>query len=193
MFNLLEINSSSWDENLWQQQIKLNHPDVLVLWTNPESAFRLLAIARSYRQDMIALLSRKSAQYSASDTPPIYGESRRVSQNHQQVEHEFVVFSGGRINIAGDDLPYLATSEIYLAVRIAASALRRTGSNRARLRDYLASGSPLLRAGDGTIQISFDPAGNSLADFILVPQLTATRSAIMRGLPASPPSTRPSP
>ena len=193
MFNLLEINSSSWDENLWQQQIKLNHPDVLVLWTNPESAFRLLAIARSYRQDMIALLSRKSAQYSASDTPAVYRESRGVSQDHQQIEHEFVVFSRGRVNIAGDDLPYLATSEVYLAVRIAASALRRTGSNRARLRDYLASGSPLLRAGDGTIQISFDPAGNSLADFILVPQLTATRSAIMRGLPASPPSTRPSP
>jgi hypothetical protein len=126
--------------------------------------------ARSYRQDTLALLSRKSAQYSASDTPPIYGESRRVSQNHQQVEHEFVVFSGGRINIAGDDLPYLATSEIYLAVRIAASALRHSGPNRARLRDFLASGSPLLRVSDGTVQISFDPAGNSLADFILVPR-----------------------
>jgi ABC-type branched-subunit amino acid transport system substrate-binding protein len=166
----LEINSSSWDENLWQQQIKSNHPDVLVLWTNPESAFRLLSIARSYRQDTLALLSRKSAQYSASDTPPIYGESRGVSQNHQQVEHEFVVFFGGRINIAGDDLPYLATSEIYLAVRIAASALRHSGPNRARLRDFLASGSPLLRVSDGTVQISFDPAGNSLADFILVPR-----------------------
>ena len=166
----LEINSSSWNENFWQQQIKLSQPGVLVLWTNPKSAFRLLAIARSYRQDTLVLLSRKSAQYSASDTPAVYSESRGVSQNHQQIEHEFVVFSGGRVNIAGDDLPYLATSEIYLAVRIAASALRHTGSNRARLRDYLASGSPLLRAGDGTVQISFDPAGNSLADFILVPR-----------------------
>ena len=40
----LEISSSSWDENFWQQQIKSSQPDVLVLWTNPESAFRLLAI-----------------------------------------------------------------------------------------------------------------------------------------------------
>jgi ABC-type branched-subunit amino acid transport system substrate-binding protein len=166
----LEINSSSWDENLWQQQIKSSHPDVLVLWTNSESAFHLLAIARSYRQDTLALLSRKSAQYSASDTPAAYRESRGVSQNHQQIEHEFVVFSGGRVNIAGDDLPYLATSEIYLAVRLAASAVRSTGPNRARLRDYLASGSPLLRAGDGTVPISFDPAGNCLADFTLVPR-----------------------
>jgi ABC-type branched-subunit amino acid transport system substrate-binding protein len=166
----LEISSSSWDENFWQQQIKMNQPDVLVLWTNPESAFRLLAAARSYRQDTLALLSRKAAQYSDRDTPTVYGESRGVSQNHQQVEHEFVGCSGGRVNIAGDDLPYLATSDIYFAVRIAASALRHTGPNRARLRDYLASGSPLLRAGDGTVKISFDPAGNCLADFTLVPR-----------------------
>ncbi|MGB8325632.1 MAG: ABC transporter substrate-binding protein [Candidatus Acidiferrum sp.] len=166
----LEVNSSSWDENFWQQQIKMIQPDVLVLWTNPESAFRLLAIARSYRQDTLALLSRKAAQYSPSDAPAIDGESRGVSQNHQQVEHELVVLSGGWVNVAGDDLPYLATSDIYLAVRIAAAALRHTGPNRARLRDYLASGSPLFRGSDRTSQISFDPAGNSLADFLLVPR-----------------------
>jgi ABC-type branched-subunit amino acid transport system substrate-binding protein len=166
----LEINSSSWEANFWQQQIKMSQPDVLVLWTNPESAFHLLAIARSYRQDTLALLSRKSAQYSTSDTPAVYSESRGVSQNHQQVEHEFVVLSGGWVNFAGVDLPYLATSEIYLAVRIAASALRHTGPNRARLRAYLASGSPLLRVSDSTVQISFDPAGNSVTDFLLVPR-----------------------
>jgi hypothetical protein len=126
--------------------------------------------SRSYRQDTLALLSRKSVQYSASDTPAVYRESRGVSQNHQQIEHGFVVLSGGWVNVAGVDLPYLATSEIYLAVRIAASALRHTGPNRARLRDYLASGSPLLRASDGTVQISFDPAGNSMADLLLVPR-----------------------
>jgi ABC-type branched-subunit amino acid transport system substrate-binding protein len=166
----LEINSSSWDENFWQQQIKMSQPDVLVLWTNPESAVRFLAIARSYRQDTLALLSRKTAQYSASDTPAVDRESRGVSQNHQQVEHEFIVLSGAQANVAGVDLPSLAASEIYLAVRIAASALRYTGPNRARLRDYLASGSPLLRAGNGTVQVSFDPAGNSVAGFLLVPR-----------------------
>jgi hypothetical protein len=138
----LQTNSSSWVENFWQQQIKMIQPDVLVLWTNPESAFRLLAIARSYRQDTLALLSRKAEQYSASDTPAVYSESRGVSQNHQQIEHEFVVFFGGRVNIAGDlsDLNSSETAndkfaipQIYLAVRIAVSALRHTGPNRARL------------------------------------------------------------
>jgi hypothetical protein len=166
----LEINSSSLDENFWQQQIEMSQPDVLVLWTNPESAVRFLAIARSYRQDTLALLSRKTAQYSPSETPAVDRESRGVSQNHQQVEHEFIVLSGAQANVAGVDLPSLAAFEIYLAARIAASALRHTGPNRARLRDYLASGSPLLRDGNGTVQISFDPAGNSVAGFLLVPR-----------------------
>jgi ABC-type branched-subunit amino acid transport system substrate-binding protein len=166
----LEISSSSWDENFWQQQIKSSQPDVLVLWTNPESAFRLLAIPRSYRQDTFALLSRKAAQYSPSDTPAIDSERCGVSQYHQQVEHEFVVLSSGWVDVAGDDLSFLAASQFYVAVRVAASALRHTGQNRARLRDYLASGLLLLHANDGTVQISFDPAGNSLADFLLVPR-----------------------
>lgn len=61
--------------------------------------------------------------------------------------------------------PSLTAAQAYDAVRIIAAALRQAGPNRARLRERLAAvaGFP---GGSGVI--SFDRAGNDLADVILV-------------------------
>jgi branched-chain amino acid transport system substrate-binding protein len=62
-------------------------------------------------------------------------------------------------------LPTPAATQAYDAVRILAAALRRSGPNRARLRDALAELSPYAGASG---VISFDHAGNDLSDVTLV-------------------------
>ena len=62
-------------------------------------------------------------------------------------------------------LPTPAAAQAYDAVRILAAALRRSGPNRARLRDALAELSPYAGASG---VISFDRAGNDLSDVTLV-------------------------
>ncbi len=62
-------------------------------------------------------------------------------------------------------LPTPAAAQAYDAVRILAAALRRSGPNRARLRDALAELSPYAGASG---VISFDHAGNDLSDVTLV-------------------------
>ena len=61
-------------------------------------------------------------------------------------------------------LPTAAAAQAYDAVRILAAALRRSGPNRARLRDALAELSPYPGASG---VISFDHAGNDLSDITL--------------------------
>src|SRR5208282_1001935 len=58
-----------------------------------------------------------------------------------------------------------AAAQAYDAVRVLATALRRSGPNRARLRDALAKLSPYAGASG---VISFDPAGNDLSDVTVV-------------------------
>ena len=62
-------------------------------------------------------------------------------------------------------LPTPAAAQAYDAVRILAAGLRRSGPNRARLRDALAELSPY--AGASGI-ISFDHAGNDLSVVTLI-------------------------
>src|SRR5208337_90376 len=62
--------------------------------------------------------------------------------------------------------PTPAAAQAYDAVRLLAAALRRSGPNRARLRDALAALSGY--AGASSV-ISFDHAGNDLSDVTLVP------------------------
>ena len=60
--------------------------------------------------------------------------------------------------------PTPAAAQAYDAVRLLAAALRRSGPNRARLRDALAELSPYTGASG---VISFDHAGNDLSDTTL--------------------------
>jgi hypothetical protein len=61
--------------------------------------------------------------------------------------------------------PGIAANEIYLAVRMVATALRATGPNRIILRDYLAN-QGISR--EREIVTPFDPAGNDLRKPTLV-------------------------
>jgi ABC-type branched-subunit amino acid transport system substrate-binding protein len=56
----------------------------------------------------------------------------------------------------------MAAREMYDAVRLLAVAVRRSGPNRARVRDYLTSGEKY--SGVSSV-ISFDKAGNFQGEF----------------------------
>ena len=58
----------------------------------------------------------------------------------------------------------MAAREIYDAVRLLAAAVRIAGPNRARVRDYLASGATYSGLGG---PVSFDKAGNSQGEYVL--------------------------
>jgi ABC-type branched-subunit amino acid transport system substrate-binding protein len=62
-------------------------------------------------------------------------------------------------------LPIPAAARAYDAVRILAASLRRSGPNRARLRDALAALSGYHGASG---VVAFDHAGNDVSDFTLV-------------------------
>jgi len=62
-------------------------------------------------------------------------------------------------------LPSPSAARAYDAVRVLATALRRSGPNRARLRDALVELSSYTGASG---VISFDHAGNDLSDVTLV-------------------------
>jgi branched-chain amino acid transport system substrate-binding protein len=70
-----------------------------------------------------------------------------------------------RYRARAGDLPTPAAAQAYDAVRLLAAALRRSGPNRARLRDALAELSSYTGASG---LISFDRAGNDLTDVTLV-------------------------
>ena len=70
-----------------------------------------------------------------------------------------------RYRARAGDLPTPAAAQAYDAVRLLAAALRRSGPNRARLRDALAELSSYTGASG---LISFDHAGNDLTDVTLV-------------------------
>ena len=58
----------------------------------------------------------------------------------------------------------MAAREIYDAVRLLAAAVHIAGPNRARVRDYLASGATYSGLGG---PVSFDQAGNSQSEYVL--------------------------
>ena len=62
-------------------------------------------------------------------------------------------------------VPVPAAAQAYDAVRILAAALRRSGSNRARLRDALAALSNYTGLSGA---VAFDHAGNDVSDVTLV-------------------------
>ena len=69
-----------------------------------------------------------------------------------------------RYRAGGGTLPSPAAAQAYDAVRLLAAALRRSGPNRARLRDALATLSSFSGASG---VIAFDHAGNDLSEVTL--------------------------
>lgn len=175
------------------QEIEAQKPEALVFWTEPQTAIKLLARVRGAAPSAQIFLCQKAAQ--ALNEEPARGDCRSCSAHlaatfrsgvHASQSSEspsppvkggvWTVTPGNRENTERErfrqrylerfgQLPSLAAAQAYDAVRIVAGTLRRSGPNRARLRDSLAG---LANFSGVSGALGFDPAGNNLAKVTLV-------------------------
>jgi branched-chain amino acid transport system substrate-binding protein len=137
------------------QKIESNKPDAIVVWSGPELSLSLLRALEDRERTASIYLSQKAAGFLPLNSAP--GLPIRFLGLPNRPERENELFRT-RYRQATGEAPGVAAQQIYSAVHTVISAVRQVGPNRARLRDYLATGGPGdSRAGT----ITFDPAGNS--------------------------------
>jgi branched-chain amino acid transport system substrate-binding protein len=156
----LAIDPADWNPDSVAKQIAVQKPDAVVFWTGHESAARLVPRFRSKFPTAPVYLCQEAAQGRFDrDLMNIWIVTPRLAESplREIFEKRFRERAGA--------LPTPAAAQAYDAVRILAAALRRSGPNRARLRDALAKLSPYAGASG---VISFDHAGNDLSDVTLV-------------------------
>jgi branched-chain amino acid transport system substrate-binding protein len=156
----LAIEPADWNPDSVFNQIMAHKPEALVFWTGHETAARLVPPLRKAFPTVPVYLCQQAAQ-ERSDTGQenIWVVTSRLSGSplRESFEKRYRAHAGA--------LPTPADAQAYDAVRLLAAALRRSGPNRARLRDALAALSSYTGASG---IISFDHAGNDLSDVTLV-------------------------
>jgi len=156
----LAIDPADWNPDSVAKQIAARKPDAVVFWTGHETAAKLVPRFRSKFPAAPVYLCQEAAQGRFdTDQMNIWIVTPRLAESplRESFEKRFRERAGA--------LPTPAAAQAYDAVRILAAALRRSGPNRARLRDALAELSPYAGASG---VISFDHAGNDLSDVTLV-------------------------
>ena len=133
-------------------------PDAIVLWTGPEAATRLLSISHQTAPSAVIYLCSKAAQFSPQSSQPWFSASL-ISPTTDRASD----FAERYRQQTGLE-PSVGAKEIYDAVRLLAAAVRIAGPNRARVRDYLASGFDYSGVSGA---FSFDKAGNLQGEYVL--------------------------
>jgi branched-chain amino acid transport system substrate-binding protein len=151
----------------WRQLVAAQ---ALVIWTDSAMAERVASRAREVLPTVPIYLCRKAAE---GDTiaerqlacPPCGNkDSARWIAAAPERREVRAGFCQRYRRLYGAE-PSLGAAEAYDAVRVLAAALRRSGLNRARLRDALVGVNAFAGAsGD----ISFDHAGNNIAQVSLL-------------------------
>jgi len=141
-------------------QIMTQQPEALVFWAGRELAARLvLSFRRAFPKAPVYLCHEAAQAKLDRDRANVWIVTPRLSGS--LVRETF----DKRYRARADIPPTPAAAQAYDAVRILAAALRRSGPNRARLRDALTA---LASYSGASGIISFDHAGNDLSDVTLV-------------------------
>jgi len=156
----LAIQTPDWNPDSLVSQIMAQKPGALVFWTGHETAARLAQRFRRALPMAPIYLCHEAAQGRlGTDQENIWIVTSRLAAS--PVRESFQ----RRYRARAGTIPSPAAAQAYDAVRLLAAALRRSGPNRARLRDALAT----LSSYTGTSGvIAFDHAGNDLSDVTLV-------------------------
>ena len=156
----LGIDPADWNPESVLSQIMAHKPEALVFWTGHEMAAGLVLRFREALPTPPVYLCHKAAQGRFDrDQENIWIITSRLAESPLRESFE------RRYRARAGTVPAPAAAQAYDAVRLLAAALRRSGPNRARLRDALAG----LSSYTGTSGvISFDHAGNDLSDVTLV-------------------------
>jgi branched-chain amino acid transport system substrate-binding protein len=160
---ILTADPTSGDFEPYLAAIRGQQPEALVLWTGPQTAARILnGIGES---SATVYLCQKAAQEPVTRMKRVIeGESVWVAVAPTKEAADGRASFAQRYRQKTGTLPSPIALAAYDAVRLIAAGLRKSGPNRARLRDSLAR----TRDFPGvTGTISFDGAGNNLTAVVV--------------------------
>jgi branched-chain amino acid transport system substrate-binding protein len=148
-------------------EVRALNPQAIVLWAGALTAARFITEAGEEASPAHLYLSQKATQVpldvvdAREKFAGVWVAVTTPCENIGQVE-DF----GTRYCAEADVPPSLPAAAAYDAIRLLAAALRKSGPNRARLRDTLAAARNFPGM-SGTI--TFDGAGNNSAETVLAP------------------------
>jgi branched-chain amino acid transport system substrate-binding protein len=156
----LGIDPAHWNPDLVAGQIMAQKPEAVVFWTGHEMAEGLAPRFRKALPTAPVYLCHQAAQGRFDrDQENIWIVTARLAASPLRESFE------KRYRARAGTVPVPAAAQAYDAVRLMAAALRRSGPNRARLRDALTALSSYTGVSG---VIAFDHAGNDLSDVTLV-------------------------
>jgi ABC-type branched-subunit amino acid transport system substrate-binding protein len=149
---------------------ELAKAQAVVIWTDAATASRLLARVRELPPTVPLYLCRKAAESNSigDSKPPCPAcANQDAGQWIAATPESREVWAGfnQRYRQRFGAEPGIGAAQAYDAVRVLATSLRRSGPNRARLRDALAAVSAFAGASG---VISFDHAGNDTSQVRLL-------------------------
>ncbi len=156
----MDYNPATSDLSSLMQRLNATQPDAILLWSGPEAAATLLPVLRQEGPSAAIYLCNKAEPFSTPTQPshPWFSVSLFSKTTEQLLN--FTV----RYRRQTGTEPTMAAREMYDAVRLLAAAVRSAGPNRAKVRDYLASGASYSGVSG---EILFDKAGNSRGEYVL--------------------------
>jgi branched-chain amino acid transport system substrate-binding protein len=164
-FSLI-LDPSRSEVDVFMDAIRAQNPEAIVFWTKAPTTSKLIEVARASGSKAPIYLSQEAAK-SSYDVDELPGKDS-ASKDPSQGEVWTVVADSARSQVQVDfvrryrqttrQYPSAAAAEVYDAVRLVASAFRKAGPNRARVRDEIAK----TRNRQGASgMISFDAEGNN--------------------------------
>jgi branched-chain amino acid transport system substrate-binding protein len=156
----LGVDPAHWNPDSVVSQIMAQKPNALVFWTGHEMAAELVPRFRKALPTTPVYLCHEAAQGRFDrDQENIWIVTARLAATPLRESFE------RRYRARAGAVPAPAAAQAYDAVRVLAAALRRSGPNRARLRDALTALSSYTGVSG---VIAFDHAGNDVSDVTLV-------------------------
>ena len=161
--HLVEVSSEdSPSLTALSQELTSSRPDALVLWTGSGLANQLVPLIRQLAPSVPIYLCQKAVELFVLSNPHAKDQAGLMYvMAPERGDAEFMAEYREKTGEA----PGIAAQQAHEAIRAIANAVRRAGTNRARVRDRLAT-AKTDEAAPGIL--AFDTAGNSRNKSLLV-------------------------
>ena len=156
----MRLDAAPFPPSDFWETVNSSNAGTVVVWSNPALAKRIVELVRQHKPGTRIYLSAKAAGF--MDTEELQQGTVQVPMGvTAQANEEFSRMYQAKTGVG----PGMAARQMYVAVRSVIDATRSVGANRARVRDYLASGAKISV---GAQTFSFDPAGNITGEISLI-------------------------
>jgi ABC-type branched-subunit amino acid transport system substrate-binding protein len=156
----IRLDAAPFPPSDFWESINSSHAGAVVVWSNSALAKRIVELLRQHKPGPRIYLSAKAAGF--MDTKVLQQCTAQVPMVVTGLANEeFARLYRAKTGVQ----PGMAAMQMYVAVRSVVDATLSVGANRARVRDYLATGA---RISVGALTFSFDPAGNITSEISLI-------------------------